>query len=86
MKMEAKVRFDGDIRQWDDIPVSMCTRDLTPEERSDFLRKMREFSKSQLVLGVRVHETGSHNGIYFDNQILDASYFRGIEPVELTRN
>lgn len=68
MEIEIKVRFSGDLKDWENIPVSMRTRELTADEKSALLDKLKKFAKSEFIVAIRWNETGSLQGHYFNHQ------------------
>lgn len=82
--MEIKVRHVGNIQGWEDIPVTMRTRDLEADEKSALLLKLKKFCQSEFIVAIRWNETGDIQGHYFENQTFytkksNRTFFRWID-------
>lgn len=81
--MEIKVRLRGDIRYWDNIPVSMRTRPLENDERFELIGQLTEFCQTEFVVGIRWNIEGDLNGNYIVNRNYyakkEGDFFRWID-------
>jgi hypothetical protein len=66
--MEIKIRLAGNICDWENIPVTMRTRDLDPDEQSALLVKLKKFCQSEFIVAIRWNDNDSPMGHYFENQ------------------
>jgi hypothetical protein len=81
--MEIKIRHTGDIRYWENIPVTMHTRKLTDGETHVLLLKLKEFCQSEFVTAIRWNDEDNRQGHYFENLSFysrksDGTFFRAL--------
>ena len=72
--IEIKVRFCNDLRDWENIPITMTA---TPDKRqaTKLMHNLKATANAPLISSVRWNERYSRQGHYFVNQTGDSKAY-----------